>query len=114
MSEIKLSERMEYVESLFEKYGAAPLDINEKNRAKHGERAIFKRFDMYYRTGCMAFEDTGELFLVISCTDEEMYAGVGVMEDVAAFRPDESDEKIEKEVRYALGIEPYPEDYQSG
>ena len=114
MGELKLSEKMEYVESLFEKYGCTPLDINEKNRAKFGERVIYKRYDMYYRTGCMAFEDTGEIFLVISCTDEEKYAKVGVMEDVAAFKADESDEQIEREVRYALGIEPYPDGYHSG
>lgn len=106
-----IEKRLDYVESIFEKYGAKALDINEKNRYKFGDRRAFLYDGNYYRTGTMEFEDQDEPYIVISCIDNEKFANVGVMEDIDAFSSKLSDEDIEKQVRYAFGIEPYPEEY---
>ena len=48
---------------------------------------------------------------MLSSTDEKKYADIGLLEDIDAFSAGMSDEQLEKQVRYVLGIEPYPEDY---
>ena len=103
--------KLEYLESIFEKYGAVPLNINEKNMEKFHQRKIYQYKDNYYRVDSADFEDNGEIFLVLSSTDEKKYADIGLLEDIDAFSAGMSDEQLEKQVRYALGIEPYPEDY---
>ena len=109
-----LEKRLEYVESVFEKYGAKPLDINEKNREKFDQRRAFLYEGNYYRTGILEFDEGDIPYIVISCIDDEKFANVGVMEDVDAFSASLSDEEMEKQVRYAFGIEPYPEEYELG
>ncbi|WP_029231658.1 hypothetical protein [Butyrivibrio sp. VCB2006] len=106
-----LEQRLLYVESIFEKYGAKPLDINAKNRAKFDQRRAFLYEGNYYRTGLMEFDEGTIPYIVISCIDDEKFADVGAMEDIDAFSAVLSDEEIEKQVRYAFGIEPYPEEY---
>ncbi len=110
-SKEEMEEKMSFVESLFVKYGAAALDINAKNREKFGQRGIYMYRGMYYRVDSLKFEEDQDPYIVISCTDEDKYADVGLMEDVNAFGFDLSEEELEKEVRYALEIEPYPEGY---
>ncbi len=107
----ELEKRMDFVESMFVKYGAQPLEINEKQREKFGQRRIYKHEDSYYRVDHMQFQDDETPFIVISCTDDEKYASVGMLDDIDAIEADRTDEEIEKSVRYALGVEPYPEDY---
>ena len=109
----ELEKRMDFVESVFEKYGAKPQDLSEKNREKFGLRRIFKHEDSYYRVDLMQFEDDEDPYLVLSCTDDEKYASVGMLDDIDALEASLSDENLEKAVRYALGVEPYPEDYYS-
>ncbi len=107
----ELEKRMDFVESMFVKYGAQPLEINEKQREKFGQRRIYKHEDSYYRVDHMQFQDDETPFIVISCTDDEKYASVGMLDDIDAIEADCTDEEIGKSVRYALGVEPYPEDY---
>ena len=107
--EALLLQKMEKVEEFFEKYGAVPQDINQRNRERFGQRRAFLYRGNYYRVDHAEFDDIP--FLLIDCIDDPKYASVGVMEDVEAIPVTLSDEKLEKEVRYALEIEPYPENY---
>ncbi len=106
----ELEKRMDFVESVFEKYGAQPLDLNEKNREKFGQRRIYKKDDSYFRVDHMEFQEGEKPFIVLSCTDDEKYASVGMLDDIDALEADISDEEMEIAVRRAFGIEPYPED----
>lgn len=108
-----IEQRLEFVESLFAKYGAEPLDIDEKNREKFGQRRLYKYDGSYYRVDQMKFDEDEKPFIILSCTDDEKYADIGLLEDIDAFDFGDSDEKLEKGIRYAFGIEPYPEDYSS-
>ncbi|WP_034446388.1 hypothetical protein [Butyrivibrio sp. AE2032] len=109
----ELNKRMVFVESLFEKYGAKPQELNEKQREKFGQRRIFKHEDSFFRVDNMQFQEGEKPFIVISCTDDEKYASVGMLDDIDALEADVADEELEKAVRYAFGVEPYPEDYSS-
>lgn len=107
----EIEEKLRFVESVFEKYGAVPMDINEKNMEKFHQRKIYLYKDNYYRVDSADFENNGEIFLVLSSTDDKKYADIGLLEDIDAFSAETSNEQLEKQVRYALGIEPYPDDY---
>ena len=48
---------------------------------------------------------------MLSCIDKRKYAELGLLEDMDVLAADSSDEQLEKSVRYALGVEPYPERY---
>lgn len=104
-----LLRQMDKVEEFFAKYGAVPQEINRRNRELFGLRRAFLYNGNYYRVDHAEFDDIP--FLVIDCIDDPSYAAVGVMEDVEAIPVTLTDEQLEKEVRYALEIEPYPDDY---
>ena len=97
------------MEQLFTKYGAVPLDINKTNRERSGQRITYQYKGEYYRAGIIGFDE--KPFLVIEWTDNDDYAAAGSMEDVEPFPYDLPNWKIEKEVRFAFEIEPYPETY---
>lgn len=101
---------LEYVEELLVKYGAFldPED-NEKAREKLDIRPSFVRNGIYYRTERAVFEE-GDIIL-LSATDNPEYAKVGAHDNIAGFSAGYPKDKIEKEVRFALEIEPYPETY---
>ena len=99
---------MEQVERCFVKYGAEPQDINH-NREKLGQRQCYLYDGRYYRVDAAEFD--GVPFLVIDCIDDPRYASVGIMEDVNAIPVSLDEARLEREVRRALEIEPYPEDY---
>lgn len=101
-----LEQKLTYVEKMFVKYGALPLDINKKNRQKFDQRRTFQYKDSYYRADTAEFD--GQLFIVISSIDDPAFAEIGIMEDIEAFPWDISDDMLEKEVRYVLEIDPEP------
>ena len=105
-----IEKQLELVESYFVKYGCTALDIN-KNREKFEQRTTFQKEDRFYRADTAEFDESGTVWIVISCTEDEKFASVGVMDDIGAFEANLSDEEIEQEIKYALGIEEYPEDY---
>ena len=109
MTELDIEKKLIFVESLFEKNGAMPLDINEKNREKYSRRRIFKYCDKFYRVDVARFDEDSRPYMVISCTDEDKFAQVGLMDDIEALDFDVTDEELETQVRRAFGIEPYPE-----
>lgn len=93
------------LERYFEKYGAVPTELDGFS----GEGRVYALDGNYYRAGTAFFE--GKEFLLISCIDQEKYAALGIMEDIDVLPIDTSEEKLDKAVRYAFGIEPYPEKY---
>ncbi len=101
----EMEQKLAFVESLFIKYGATPAKMSDKNRKKFGRRETFMYKGMYYRVDSLTFHEGEAPFIVISCTDEDKFAGVGLMEDVGAFGFDLGEEEIEKEVRFALDVE---------
>ena len=110
MTEQEIENKLLFMESLFEKSGAIAQDINEKNREKFGQRQTYKYGDSYYRIEALNFEESGEPYMVISCTDDEKCAQIGLMEDVEALTFDMTDEELEWQVRCVFGIESYPEE----
>ncbi len=107
MEQEKIEQKMESVENYFVKYGANPVET--KNKEKLGLRTTFEQGGIYYRVD--ESEIDGRTYLVVSAADDPKFANVGVMEEVAAFPADLTEEQMEKEVRYMLDVEPYPEDY---
>ena len=110
-SDEKYEKKMCYVESIFEKYGALPLDINQKNREKYGQRRTYLYKDIYYRLDHLIFEGDGKPYMIISRTEQAEYANAGLMKGMEAFSFELSEDRLENEVKFAFGIEPYPENY---
>ena len=108
-----IKQRLEFAEAIFTKYGAEPLEIDEANREKFGQRRLFKYNDSYYRVDEMKFDEEHKPFMILSYTDDVKYANIGLLEDIDALDFADSDEQLEKAIRYAFGVEPYPEDYSS-
>ena len=104
-----VDQRLRFVEQLFESYGAVPLDINQANRNRLGQRITYLYNNEYFRVDCICFGE--KPFIVIEWTDDSSDAAAGSMEDVKPFPYDFPDWIIEKEVRFACEIEPYPETY---
>ena len=107
MEQEKLEEKKQSVEKYFVKYGAVPVET--KNQEKYGHRTTFEQGGVFFRVD--ETEIDGRTFLLVSAADDPKFANVGVMEEVAAFPAELSEEQIEKEVRYVLEVEPYPEGY---
>ncbi|MBO5555561.1 MAG: hypothetical protein J5927_00095 [Oscillospiraceae bacterium] len=97
------------MEELFLRYGAIPTGLAPRNRLQFGDRTIYERAGSYYRAGTAKFD--GQDFLVISCIDKQKFAAVGILEDIDVLPADCGEERLERAVRYALGVEPYPEIY---
>lgn len=98
-------EQLRHLETCFEKYGAVPTELDRFS----GEGIVYALDGNYYRAGTAVFE--GKEFLLISCIDQEKYAALGMMEDIDILPIDTTEERLDKAVRYAFGIEPYPEKY---
>ena len=107
MEQEKIEAKKQSVENYFVKYGADPVET--KSEDTFGHRATFEQGGIYYRVD--ESEIDGRIFLVVSAADDPKFANIGVMEEVAAFPADLTEEQLEKEVRYILEVEPYPEDY---
>ena len=101
--------KLEYIESVFEKYGAKPVSDQEK--ADDSLRQMYLYNGNYYRVGKMPMEDESESYIVFSSIDNEKYAKVGLLEDIDAVPFSTPEAELEKLVRYIFGIEPYPDDY---
>ena len=88
-------------------YGAVPAGLKAAE-AISGERRIFEREGVYYRAGTAVFD--GKQFYLLSSIDNPKYAEIGILEDIDALPSDAPASAIEKAVRCAFGIEPYPEE----
>ena len=104
-----LEEKMREMGALFTEYGAVPTDLALKNTEQFGDRRIYAWNGNYYRTGTAAFD--GEDFLLISCIDGLKFAELGIMEDIDLIPAGAERARMERAVRCAFGVEPYPEKY---
>ena len=102
-----LDRQKDYVEQLFLKYHAEP--VSARNQLKLRHRTTFRRNGIYYRLDDTVLE--GRTFLLVSAIDDEAYADAGIMEEIAAFPADLTDEMLEREVRRVLELEEYPGNY---
>ena len=102
-------EKLRQLEELFVKYGAVPAELNPEYRDEVDQRTIFTRNGSFFRAGTAEFD--GKEFLLLSNIDDPKFAVLGIMEDVDVLPLDLEPERVEKAVRYAFGIEPYPEKY---
>ena len=107
--EITNEEKLKYIEELFIQYGAVQTDLDSRRNEEFEERPIFSRNGIFFRTGILEME--GKQFIQISAAEDRKFADVGILEDIDLIRADAGQQRIEKAVRYALGIEPYPEMY---
>ena len=95
--------RAELVEALLLKYGAKQVFTTGEEKFKL--RRTYKYNGVYYRLSVSEID--GETFLIVNAADEDNYADVGIMEEVAAFSPELSDMELEREVRCLLEYEEY-------
>ena len=95
--------RAELVEALLLKYGAKQVFTTGEEKFKL--RRTYKYNGVYYRLSVSEID--GETFLIVNAADEDNYADVGIMEEVAAFSPELSDKELEREVRCLLEYEDY-------
>ena len=110
MSRVSPEKVLGYVEELFVKYGAEQIPENASDPGPDfGLRPPFLRNGTYYRAEAVVLE--GKDVIIITATDIPAYARSGIMDNVGGFRADLPPEKIEKEIRFIFGIEPWPESY---
>ena len=89
-------------------YEQKTTTITKNNTIVHiSTRPPFEYNKQYYRVGEVCFPD--KPFIVIECgTYDELMNNI--MEDIEPFPYDLSDEELLNEVKYSLGIKPYPKD----
>ena len=104
-----MEEKLRQMEALFARFGAAPTELDEENRARFGDRVIYELGGSYFRASTAVFD--GQTFLVISSINKQRLAELGMLEDIDVLPADCSEDRMEKAVRYALGAESYPEIY---
>ena len=95
--------RAELVEALLLKYGAKQVFTTGEEKFKL--RRTYKYNGVYYRLSVSEID--GETFLIVNAADEDNYADIGIMEEVAAFSPSLTDKELEHEVRCLLEYEEY-------
>lgn len=113
----EFEKRKDYVEQIIGKLGGVKIDIELPYRQKtpsiivddlelhNSGRQIFQFQNRYFRVDEVLFRD--KPFIVLECgTYEELRKNI--MEDTEPFPCDLSDDDIIKEIKYSLGIEPYP------
>ncbi len=104
----EVEKRLDYIENSFERNGGEALEeLNVKNREKFGQRRTFKWNGKFYRTDVIKFDESETPYMVISCTDDENYAKIGLMDDIDVFGFELSDAELDRHVRCALGMERY-------
>lgn len=113
----EFEKRKSYVEQIICELGGEKADIeipykqktttiiDDYSETHNSIRPIFKFENEYFRVDEVLFEN--KPFIVLECgTFEELMNNT--MEDAEPFPFDLSDVDILKEVKYSLGIEPYP------
>ena len=113
----EFEKRKSYVEQIICELGGEKLDveipyeqktttvINDYSETHRSGRHIYQFGNEYFRVDEVLYEN--KPFIVLECgTFEELMNNT--MEDMNPFPVDLSDDDIIKEVKYSLGIEPYP------
>ena len=113
----EFEKRKSYVEQIICELGGEKIDveipyeqktttvINDYSETHRSSRQIYQFGNEYFRVDEVLYEN--KPFIVLECgTFEELMNNT--MEDVNPFPVDLSDDDMIKEVKYSLGIEPYP------
>ncbi len=103
INEGTIGKKLEFLEDVFLRLGA--VETNIVCQGDESGRKVFLKGEKYYKAGTLKFPDSEELYLVISCTDQEKYASLGIMDDVDAFPPNLTEYELEEKVRFAFGID---------
>ena len=110
MSMNRAEEALQYVEKMFVRYGALPEENDPSSpAAAAGLRTCYVHNGTFYRAE--EAELDGQQVIIISATDNRAYARAGIHDNIAGFSADYPEEKLEREVRFILGVEPYPDTY---
>lgn len=121
VSRAEFERRKDFVAQIMCELGCEPVEIKlhyvQKTtsitdgfqRSWISDRPLYKFTDGYYRIDEVLFPE--KPFIVLEYADTEERVRNNAMEDCDPFPYDLFDEDIIKEVKYSLGIEPYPEDY---
>lgn len=88
------------VEKLLSRLGAVPQDINQRNREVLGQRISWWLNGSWYRVDHAVIEE--EPFVLISATDEEKLANIGLMEDIEAIPYAATDEEALETLRQLI------------
>ncbi|MCH5318050.1 MAG: hypothetical protein J1E05_08765 [Eubacterium sp.] len=117
VSRDEFEKKKDYVEQIMCELGAVKLSINLPYQQKttsysgdieeihYSQRPIFKFKNEYFRVDEFICND--KPYIVIECgTYDELMKNS--MEDADPFPYDLPDDEIKNEVKYSLGIEPYP------
>ncbi len=105
IDELRERERIAYAEYLLVKNGAIPTDLKPRGQGQSENRHIYSLGENFYRIGEATFEGLSDPYIVISCTDAKKYAEYGLFDDIHAFEFTLSNEEMDAEVRFALGID---------
>lgn len=98
VSLLEFENRKDFVERVMRDLGCEPVQISE--------RMVYRFNDEFYRVDEVLFPE--KPFIVLEYADTLDKVMKNIMEDCDPFPYDLSDADITKEVRYSLGIEPYP------
>lgn len=121
VSRAEFERRKDFVAQIMCGLGCEPVKIElcyvqkttsitgEYQRTWISDRPLYKFTNGYYRIDEVLFPE--KPFIVLEYADTEERVRNNAMEDIDPLPYDLSDEDIIKEVKYSLGIEPYPEDY---
>lgn len=110
--------RKDFVEQIMLRLGCEPVDIKlpyEQKTTSYAanfketwlsKRSVYKFKNGFYRVSEVLFAE--KPFIVLEFADTEDEAIKNIMEDLEPFPCDISDEETINEIKYSLGIEPYP------
>ena len=105
-----LEEALAIIEKQFETAGArAAEEFHDARRESLGLRRSYAFRGLYYRAE--GIEIDGSPVIILYATDRPSFARIGAEDSIAAFRADYPQHKLEREVLFAMGLEPYPENY---
>lgn len=118
ISRLEFEKRKDFVEQIMMELGCEAVEIELPYVPKttsfgvgceeicYTERMVYKFQNGYYRVDEVLFPE--KPFIVLEYADTLNKVIENIMEDCDPFPYDLSDADIIKEVRYSLGIEPYP------
>lgn len=120
VSREEFENRKDFVAQIMRELGCEAVNIElpyEQKTTTYGagtketyisKQPIYKFKNGFYRIDEVLFPE--KPFIVLEYADTEDWVRMNVMEDCDPFPYNLSDEDMIKEVKYSLGIEPYPQD----
>ena len=100
LTQEELEQKLVWAEEALAELGAAPLDINRRNRELLAQRTTYRYRNTFYRVDQAAFDDAQ--YLILSAIENPEYAAIGLMEDVDAIPAASDREEIRRAIRRAV------------